>query len=257
MPPPLTMPLSTPGLGSAQAGAKGWTLARLIAAGLPVPDAFVVTAQAVAAESPGRASETLESAICTAYADFTGALPTVSAVVVAVRASLLEPAARGVPPSILNLRGPLNLVEAVSRCRQSMSSSGAVLVQRLVRAHTSGQIRPATLAEGGPNRLIAQASWGLGATRDGRGDAFVIDPASGIILASEIADKDQMTALLDQGVAEVPVADDLRLAPALDAAGAAELARLHARATRELGPGHALEWAAVNGDLYVLDAYPV
>lgn len=197
----LVRTLDRAGTSLAELGGKAASLARLAAAGLPVPDGFVITTEAyrryvaehgIAAEiaahldQPDRISRLfddhpipadLATAILRGYAGL-GEPP------VAVRSSataedLPEASFAGQQESFLNVTTEGALLQAVRRCwaslwtgraiayraRQHLEPAGlslAVVVQELVDAEAAGILFTADPLTGAPDIVQIDAAWGLG-----------------------------------------------------------------------------------------------
>ena len=153
----------------AELGGKGASLARLLAAGFPVPDGFVVVVDAIRADPTVVAEE-----IAAAYRDL-GAGP------VAVRSSgVAEDAAEasyaGQHDTFLNVVGVQEVVAAVERCWRSLDSERAtayrarhgradaglaVVVQRMVDADAAGVLFTADPVTGDESVVTINAAAGL------------------------------------------------------------------------------------------------
>ena len=185
-----------------QVGGKAAALVRLLSAGLPVPDGFVVCADALA--RPSRAHpdemppvpERVAQDVCAAYRAL-GQRAGEAAPLVAVRSSgtaedLPEASFAGQYETVLGVRGADDLVAAVARCWRSLWSPRArayreqamqqvagrgagptaladlqapqmaVLVQMLVPATAAGVAYTADPVSGAADHVLVNGAWGLG-----------------------------------------------------------------------------------------------
>lgn len=223
-------------LDPASAGPKAASLAKLMRAGLPVPDGFVIT-EAAATTSPE-----LAEAIA-AHLEKLGGDP------VAVRSSaiaedLAEASFAGIYESVLDVRGVDELHAAIGRCRTSASSPRA-------RAYQPGRsvLRMAILIQ----RMIPATASGV---------AFSQDPVTGehavVINAvphvgAEIADNEipeewrvRGESCTRHGPASVLTEDQARTVTALTR-----------RVASTLGMPHDVEWALVGDQVFLLQARPI
>jgi phosphohistidine swiveling domain-containing protein len=187
--------------GLSELGGKGESLARLVAAGLPVPDGFCITTAAYErflAEAgpsdalPDHLAEPVEmrrlfderpipSAVVGPVLEAYAALgePAVAVRSSATVEDLAEASAAGQQETFLNVHGHRSLLQAVRRCwaslwsdravayrrRLGLSEDGlglAVVVQRLVDADAAGILFTADPATGSSDLVQINASWGLG-----------------------------------------------------------------------------------------------
>ena len=160
-------------------GGKALREAAMLRAGLPVPEGFCVTSDAVggAVAEDGALSPELAAEIDRAYARLGGGVP------VAVRSSAtMEDGATtsfaGQFDTYLNVVGASDVRARVSECfrslrneraleyqrRMGLSSSGrmAVLVQRLVPADCAGVLFTLNPQTGREAEMMIEAAWGLG-----------------------------------------------------------------------------------------------
>jgi len=307
------LPLDDPLAVLETVGGKGASLARLIAAGFPVPGGFhVATAaydrfvaenglqprileilEAVDVSQP----DTLESAshaihelflqaqmppeiaaaIARAYYALPGEHPLVAVRSSATAEDLPELSFAGQQETFLNIHGVEAVQEAVKRCWASLWTaraigyrerydinqdlvSLAVVVQRLVPAEAAGILFTANPINGQRRQVMISAAWGLGEAIVGglvTPDTLVVDKSNSAVIRREIADKQVMTVLLESHTAERPVPEDLRQAPVLDDAQAAELVRLGVQIEALYGLPMDIEWAWLDGEFAILQARPI
>jgi phosphohistidine swiveling domain-containing protein len=296
-----------------QIGGKGASLARMAAAGLPVPPGFHITTAAyrrfvaenalqeqilaaVSAATPDQPA-TLDEAsnrigqlfaqhgmpdeiaveIQQAYAGLgEGDVP------VAVRSSataedLPSASFAGQQETYLNICGAEAVLEAVKRCWASLwtaraiayrmqqrippdSVAIAVVVQQLVFADASGIMFTANPMNGRRDEIIINAAWGLGEAIVGglvTPDSLTVEKSSGRVLSRQTADKQVMTVRTASTTEEQSVPKNLRQAPVLDDAAAAQLAALGVQIEQFYGQPMDIEWAWAEGQFAVLQARPI
>ena len=244
---------------AASLGGKGAELARLFAAGLPVPDGFVV-----------RAGGDPESARA-AYAKLGGGP-------VAVRSSALgedgaETSFAGQQATFLGVSGADAVVDAVRKCLASLHTDRAqayrrkqnvggevamaVVVQRLIDADTAGVMFTTDPTDPLGARLSIEASWGLGeVVVSGRvtPDRYTVSRANGEVLSRVAGDKSvRVTAAGDTEVSPAQ-----RYALCLSDSQLSQLAELAVRVEASAGGARRdVEWAFAGGALFLLQSRPV
>jgi phosphohistidine swiveling domain-containing protein len=245
---------------SARAGAKAATLASLVAAGFPVPQGFVLTTEAFRAsgvrEVAGGAtnrrpelSEGVERALLQVAAGF-GDAP------LAVRSSslaedLTDASFAGQYGTVLGVRGPQELVEAVRRCWASASSASAIAYR--ARTGSGGPAPMAVLVQ----RLIEP---------DASGVAFTADPVSGdrsttIVEAvrglGDRAVAGEITPERWRGVFDEPPYREGSVEGVLDPGTVLEVTRLARRVEAHREGPQDIEWAVADGRVWLLQARPI
>jgi pyruvate,water dikinase len=265
----------------AVAGGKAANLGRLIRAGFPVPDGFVVTTRAyryarAQAGVMGGLPEEVAEEIRTAYRGMGGGS-------VAVRSSataedMAGASMAGQYETFLDIEGETALVEAVEKCWESLNAprtqayleehgidparvAMAVVVQRLVSADVAGVLftaNPNGGIGGGRGEMLVEASWGLGeSVVSGRvqPDVLTLEGTTGRVLSATIADK--RVELSAGSHAEKPVAEARRRQACLGGRDVHRLWQLGKRAERHFGSPQDLEWAIHAGELYLLQSRPI
>lgn len=254
--------LDDPEVELAEVGGKAWSLARLSAAGLPVPPGFVLTTAAydLAVAEHGIAGLTenavppmVAEAVRAAYVGL-GSRP------VAVRSSataedLPDLSFAGQQDTFLNVSGADALLRAVRRCwaslwtdravayrqREGVPDAGlsiAVVVQEQVPAESAGVLFTADPVTGA-DVIVIDSAWGLGvAVVDGlvNADSFRVARGTGEILRRDLG-VDQTPSLTD---------DQVRRLAVLGEAVAAHFGR-----TMDV------EWAVADGRIHLLQARPI
>ncbi len=265
--------LSQPEVGNQEAlGGKGWNLAVLLGAGLPVPRAFCVTTSAYReALSDGfptpRLSATQRREIETAY-------QRLGRGTVAVRSSAtLEDGAdasfAGLQETMLDVEGEAAVADAVERCWLSLHSDRAkayrgqkkideqnlamaVVVQRLVPAEVSGVLFTRDPLDPEGQLLLIEAAWGLGdAVVSGRvtPDRFRVHRESGRLVERHVA------ASLPDATRESR--RDLPTCGCLNELQLGALFELAMRVESVYGEPRDIEWAWANGQPWLLQARPI
>ncbi len=290
-----TRPLTSSNGDARLLGGKGESLARLTAAGLPVPEGFCVTTAAYAAYLGERDLRTvsddpddiarwlaerpipakLAREILTAYADL-------GAPAVAVRSSATAEDSSaasfaGQLDSVLNVSGADALLAAVRRCwaslwtaravayrtRHDVTDDGmaaAVVVQRLVLADAAGIMFTADPLTGATDTVQINAGWGLGdAVVSGEitPDMFRVDAATARVVARTVADKSSMTVRTPTGTADRPVPLRLRRRPSLTDHQAERLARIGLDIAALYRTPVDVEWCRTGDELFVVQARPI
>ena len=247
-------------------------LARLRRAGLPVPDGFVVPADA-------NRSDDAELG-CAARDRVAQELSRLSDPVVAVRSSAAdedtaEASAAGLYESIIGVRGADSVCEAIASCRKSATAERvseyrrrggharepatdmAVLVQVLIEAEVSG-VMFTPQSSGGSTRI--ESSWGLGLAVVGGAvtpDAFEVGP--GGTIAVTIGDKSVRTDTDYDlyGTKTTGVAHDMRSRRTLNDETVRSLAALGSWVSDILGGPQDIEWAIADDTVWIVQSRPV
>lgn len=230
-------------------GGKGAGLARLVAAGFPVPDGFVIPA---AVMQGGSLSDDAREEVAAAYKELAGDGA------VAVRSSALdedsaEASFAGQHETVLDVRGTEALFEAIATCLASLTSEAAVayrqqaglteapemavVVQRMVAAERAGVAFSVDPLTGDASRVVIEAVRGTGeqlVSGEVEGDGVVLSRAS-------------LEVLEEHHPGE----------PVLDAQLAREAAAAAVRAEEAFGAPQDIEWAFEGGTLWVLQARPI
>lgn len=257
------------------AGGKGANLGELLAAGLPVPDGFVVTTAAYRAHAlaagidPDRATADpagARTAIEAASLDpefrheLAAAVEKLGPTPVAVRSSataedLPGAAFAGQQDTFLNVEGPGAVADAVRKCwaslwtdraveyrkRQEIAPADvaiAVVVQRMVDAEAAGVLFTANPLTGRRAELVVDAARGLG-------EAVV----SGQVTPEHLVlDREGTVRERTRGQGNEQVVPE---------EAARELAQLAVRAERHFGVPQDIEWALDGGRIFLLQARPM
>lgn len=244
-------------------GGKAANLGEMLAAGHPVPPAFVVTAD----------EQVLSSALS---ADILKAYETLGSRHVAVRSSGIgedgmAQSWAGQFATILHVDRD-GLFEAIRECWSSANSLRvahyahgitfdlAVLVQHMVHSSVSGVAFSANPITGNRNEIIVEAVYGLGellVQGIATPDSFLLRKDNGSLISQEIVTKEVKLAYSQAGITEIPVALALQNTPALTAAQLQEIAQLARQIEAYYEYPVDIEWAFENGALYLLQARPI
>lgn len=265
------------------AGGKGAGLARLRAAGLPVPAGFVVVATA----STGRATGApVPAEVAAAVAASYAAHAALGAdTLLAVRSSAVSEdseraSAAGLLHTDLGRRGITQVLESVARCWDSGSSEAvrrylarteptsgggtavAVVVQALVPARAAGMAMTRHPMTGADDVVVVEATPGLGApAAEGRvvPEHLEVSRADGRLRLRRAGRRQVVLAVADGEVRERAVGPEAEQAPVLTDAEAAAVAHAAVRVAQVLGGPADVEWALVEGEpgVVVLQGRPI
>ncbi|MEV4063107.1 PEP/pyruvate-binding domain-containing protein [Nonomuraea dietziae] len=273
-------------------GGKAGALGALLRAGLPVPDGFVVSFAAYLAAvrdldlgrfagDPDAARRAIEARpLHATVLDALGrALGELGDPPVAVRSSAANEdtclaSAAGQHESFLAVHGVSEVAAAVRACWASLFSPRAIgyrdafrddqqsddpAMAVIVQLHLDAEVSGVMFTPADPNEATGiEASWGLGpSVVEGKVTPDAYRVAKDGSVARTVADK--RTRLDRRGtrlvISDVPTRTRNR--PAIDDATATQLARLGAEIAAVLGGPQDVEWAIVDGRVWVLQARPV
>lgn len=257
-----------------QVGGKAVNLCRLLQAGLPVPDGFVVTTTAFREAAAARSMpEGVACQIRQAYQRL--GEPTVAVRSSATAEDLAGASMAGQYETFLNVVGADAIVAAVERCWQSLQSTRvqtylaersidpadvavAVIVQRLVPAEVSGVLFTANPRAGATDEMVVEAVYGLGeglVSGVVQPDVYRLDAEDGHVLDLQIAQKSKA---LRPGIREYQTVPESKAGKAsLNYRQLQTLRQLGHRAQQHLGCPQDMEWALVDGCMHVLQARPI
>jgi len=188
----------------------------------------------------------------------------------------------GQAATFLNVAGFEDLVQAVRGCWASLWAPGhlayrhrpsrppngafiarapamAVVVQTMVTADVAGVLFTADPVRGGADEMMISAAWGLGETvvAGGAADTYVVN-RDGRLLRRSLAHKDSLIEQCPEGGTR---SRSLQAAQAGHACMSAALLQRLAELGREvehcLGAPQDIEWAAVDGRVYLLQTRPI
>ena len=254
----------------ALSGGKARSLARLLRAGLPVPDGFVVHADCSFASHGGEKARDRIDQELSRLGD-----PAVAVRSSATDEDTADASAAGMYDTVLGVRGAEDVCAAIASCRRSADSarvrdyrrrvsrfgapvSGiAVLVQVLVEAEVSGVMFTPRSA-GGPTRI--ESSWGLGPSVVNGGltpDAFEVGSSGAITAAIGVKDVRTDTVEERNGTKTTAVAEELQTSRTLDDETLLSLKSVGERASAVLGGPQDIEWAIAGGAIWIVQSRPV
>lgn len=256
------------------AGGKAINLYRLMQAGLPVPNGFVVTTAAFRQAAHSDAMPTdLSKRIRQAYTAL--AQPLVAVRSSATAEDLTDVSMAGQYETFLNVSGADAVIEAVQRCWQSLQAERvqtylrehaidpanvavAVVVQELVPAEVAGVLFTANPRSGAPHEIVVEAVYGLGeglVSGNIQPDVYRVQADTGDVLDIQIAAKNK--ALRPGDNVYQPVPETQAAKSCLKYEQLQDLRRLGRRAQRYFGAPQDLEWALDNSGIHVLQARPI
>jgi pyruvate,water dikinase len=252
-------------LDEAQFGGKAASLARSMRAGLPVPPGFALDTAHVDAVFDGHAL-----ALSNLRAEFIGL-----GAPCAVRSSAIGEDSDGASfagqhATILNVRDPDRLVQAVLTVRESAHTESArayrrtlgmdpaprvaVVVQCMIEPDCAGVMFTRNPLNGSDERVI-EASWGLGeAVVAGLvvPDNYVVDAQGGVRRRTAGTKDIALRSSPDGGTVEENVREDRVTAFCLTDDMLGGLSDLATRCESVFGKGLDIEWAFAGGTLYLL-----
>ncbi|MEW6586314.1 MAG: phosphoenolpyruvate synthase, partial [Nitrospirota bacterium] len=137
----------------------------------------------------------------------------------------------------------------------------SVAVQELISSHASGVMFTIEPVSGDRNKIVINASWGLGeAVVSGQvtPDEYVVDKGSLDILEKNIAKKErQIVSDAKGGTKWVPLPQKMRDNPVLDEAAIHRLVRYGLEIEKHYGVSQDIEWAVDDaGRVFILQARP-
>ena len=262
-------------------GGKGASLGRLIRAGFPVPNGFVVNTQTYRLAQEAAASGSKPFTLpAPAVEEIRQAYRMMGGGAVAVRSSataedLAAASMAGQCETFLDVEGESDLLDAVQRCWASLDSprirayfgehgidpatvAMAVVVQQLVPADVAGVLFTLDPNSNGRASMLVEANWGLGETVVGgqvQPDLFRVDRETGHVLSARIADKQ---VYLPAGKSQEQSVDEaLRKKPCLTSHDVLGLWKLGKRVADHFNAPQDIEWAIHDGKLFLLQSRPI
>ncbi len=311
--PPLVLPFTAIGAADLPlVGGKGANLGVLTNAGFPVPPGFCVTTSAFEQFMAATSTADLYSQLASLEAPDVERVRQIgqeirerlrqipipldveqavrraweaagSAYAYAVRSSataedLPDASFAGQQDTYLNVRGVIQLLDAVRDCWISLFTDRAILyrmqnsfdhrqvrlsvvVQRMIEPEVSGIMFTADPVTGQRGIVSVDASYGLGeALVSGlvSADLYKVDKQSQHLVAREIADKHLMIRSRPQGgVEQVALQGAERTRQVLDDVQVLELAATGTRIEAHYGQPQDIEWALARGRFFILQSRPI
>ncbi|MDR3655547.1 MAG: PEP/pyruvate-binding domain-containing protein [Mycobacterium sp.] len=256
-------------------GGKGQGLVRLLAAGLPVPDAWCIPAEVSLREQDREACVT--DALAQWWAEVNDRFPGSPWAVrsSAVAEDLADASFAGVYETVLGVNSLQALREAVRTCwasldqqraqayRENLAKTAgggiALILQRMIAPDAAGVLLTANPLRPFASEIVIDAAWGLGETVvSGRTepDHFVLDRADGTVRKRQLGAK-QLEALWQNGLHEREVETDRRDQFSLTDQQLRDLYILATTVATWIGPHRDLEWAIADGQTFVLQDRPI
>ncbi len=261
-----------------QIGGKGCGLVRLLSAGLPVPRAWCLPAEAYRLHN-GSVSTALQETLATFWKNFRASHPQAT---LAVRSSataedLAEASFAGIYETRLGIRRSEELVDSVQTCWNALNRVSAaayrsekhldetpaiaLILQVLVAAETAGVLLTANPQNPFADQYVINAAWGLGETVVSGNvdpDYHVLCATTGNCLDNRLGNKTVICRVTDDGGAvKCPVDPDRAIQPCLTESDLTALHRLARTVENTIGPRQDIEWALSNGRLHVLQVRPI
>ena len=256
---------------ASRVGGKAINLCRLIRAGLPVPEGFVVTTEAFrqAADS-GTMPEEMVREVRQAYGSLGG--PKVAVRSSATAEDLAGASMAGQYETFLDVTGPDEVVAAVERCWRSLQAERiqtylhkqridpkdvavAVVVQQLVPAEASGVLFTADPGSGASDEMVIEAVYGLGeglVSGQVQPDVYRMHAETGQVLELHVAEKTRALHPGNDQYQDVP-AGRVRKA-CLRYEHLQSLRQFGRRAQEHFGGPQDIEWALADGRIHILQA---
>jgi len=146
------------------------------------------------------------------------------------------------------------------RDRNIRDLRGAVVVQRLIPADAAGVCFTLDPVSGASDRVVINANFGLGeSVVSGRvtPDTFVVDKATRRVTDRQVATKTMKITAAPGGTAAVAIDIALRDSASLSDEQAIAVAALAMGVEAQAGRPVDIEWAAWNGELFLLQSRPI
>lgn len=176
------------------------------------------------------------------------------------------------------LNTPLqDVVQAIKKCFASLWSphavryrqhngftqeeaSMAVVIQEMLTPESSGVAFSVDPVGGNLSQVLIEANFGVGESVVGGEaitDSWLVAPASREIIERRINTKDHQVVLNDTGVTEQVIPEGKRDQPCLNDKDILDVAAVTKRIEYAYGAPQDIEWALVNGELFILQARPL
>ncbi len=253
-------------------GGKAINLGRMLRAGLPVPDGFVISTAAYTQwqANDKRITDSLQAEFLAAYHQLGS--PSVAVRSSATAEDLADTSMAGQYETILDVKGDQELIDAIRQCWRSIDSKRiqsylqihgiekssvamAVVVQRLVPADVAGVLFTANPRTAAHDEMLIEASWGLGETVVSgmvQPDVVLLDQETGKENEYTVSDK---TVCIEPGSkGEKQVDNKRRDIRCLSEQNTRDLWSLGKRAVEHFGSEQDLEWAIYDNQPMLLQS---
>lgn len=254
-------------------GGKAINLAKLMRAGLPVPDGFVVTTTAFREAENAEVSVDLADEIREALMVFQG--KRMAARSSATAEDMAGASMAGQYDTFLNLETEKEIMEAIEKCWKSVKSdrtkaylSGhgiaidevamAVVVQQQVAADVAGVLFTVDPRTGCRDTMLIEASWGLGETivsGDVQPDVIHVSATGKQVKDYTVSEKKNWMRPSGNGVEPVP--GEMRNRACLKYEQIMRLQELGQLAVTHFGAPQDIEWAIEDDEVLMLQARPI
>ena len=139
-------------------------------------------------------------------------------------------------------------------------ASMAVVVQEMLAPDSSGVAFSVDPVGGALNRVLIEGNFGVGESVVGGEavtDSWLADPSGASIVERRVNAKESQVVLTEEGVAEQTVPEGQRDVPCLSDEAILEIAATAKRIEAAYGSPQDIEWALVNGELFILQSRPL
>jgi pyruvate,water dikinase len=256
-------------------GGKGTGLVRLLRAGLPVPDAWVIAAP-ISLDAAGRRAFR-DGPLIEWWHEATGRFPGACWAVrsSAVAEDLAEASFAGVYRTVLGVDSQAGLIDAVEHCWAALDDHHAavyrdgkgldarggiaLILQRMLQPDVAGVLLTADPLHPFTPEIVIDASWGLGeAVVSGRTDPdhLVLQRDTGVVRSEHLGAK-QFEIVWDGRLVERTVDAGRQTRLCLTEPDLTALHGLARQVESAIGPRRDLEWAIEDGRLYALQDRPI
>lgn len=139
-------------------------------------------------------------------------------------------------------------------------ASMAVVVQKMLTPLSSGVAFSVDPVGGNLSQVLVEANFGVGESVVGGEavtDSWLVAPSSQEIIERRINTKDHQVVLCEEGVTEQAIPDEQRDKPCLNDKDVLEIATVTKSIEQAYGAPQDIEWAIVNGELFILQSRPL
>lgn len=270
-------------------GGKGANLGEMFNAGLPVPNGFCITGYAFDEYMKRNSSEKSCSEIASGqiwpeleaeileYYTMLGENVRVAVRSSATAEDLPEASFAGQQETYLNVIGREELIISIKKCFASLYSdravtyrkqanfdkvkvSLAVVIQKMVESEVSGVLFTADPVNQDTNKMMLNASWGLGegiVSGKVTPDIYTYSKVEKGILNKRLGDKDILICYADTGIEEKKTPAEQKSRFCLSDKEALGIFEMGQKVEDHYGSPQDIEWAIEDGKLYLLQARPI